>query len=286
VSAPLTLLKLGGELLESPEALPALAGRIAALAADGPLVIVHGGGRDIDAECARRGLVKRAIDGLRITDAGVLEAVVAVLAGTVNTRLVASLATAGLRAVGLTGADAGVMIAEKSPPHRASSGELVDLGLVGVPASESDPSLLEHLVALGYLPVVATLGRTLDGELLNVNADTLASDLAARLAASRLFIAGGTPGVLDAGGGSIAVLDADHAKTMIAQGTASAGMVAKLDAGFAALARGVGDVRIISGRREGLSDPGAGTRLVTAGTRANSGAPGLTASAKATASPP
>ena len=128
---PLTVLKLGGELIEPGEGLGALVASLAALASAGPLAIVHGGGREIDAETARRGVPKQAVDGLRVTDQATLDAVVAVLAGTVNTRLVAGLVGAGVHAVGLTGVDAALGLSTRAPGHRAADGRLVDLGLVG-----------------------------------------------------------------------------------------------------------------------------------------------------------
>ena len=123
-TSDLTFLKLGGELLEPGAGLDAVLASIAALAGRGPLAIVHGGGREIDAETARRGVPKQAVEGLRITDAATLEAVVAVLAGTVNTRLVAGLVARGVRAVGLTGADALVGLSTIAPPHRTADGQL------------------------------------------------------------------------------------------------------------------------------------------------------------------
>ncbi|MFN8061520.1 MAG: acetylglutamate kinase [Vicinamibacterales bacterium] len=259
----LTLLKLGGELLERPEALQPLAATIERLAAAGPLVVVHGGGRDIDAECARRGIVKRAVDGLRITDAETLDAVVAALAGTVNTRLVACLVARGLPAVGLTGVDARLVVATRTPPHASVAGPVVDLGLVGTPGPDGSVRLVTDLLDRGYLPVVATLGLTDDGQLLNVNADTLAADLAARLRASHLVIAGGTAGVFDAAGATMRAIDAETAQAMTTSGAVSAGMVAKLTAAFDALALGVGTVRIVDGRESDLMDEGHGTTVVT-----------------------
>src|SRR6185369_17979927 len=100
-----------------------------------PLVVVHGGGKEIDAALRTAGIEKRQVDGLRITDQPTLEIVVAVLAGAVNTRFVAALNAAGVAAVGLTGADAQCGLAEIAPPHRAVDGRLVDLGRVGVPAA-------------------------------------------------------------------------------------------------------------------------------------------------------
>jgi acetylglutamate kinase len=259
----LTVLKLGGELLEAGPRLAPLAARIAALAASGPLLVVHGGGREIDTETARRGLEKRAVDGLRVTDAGTLEAVVAVLAGTINTRLVAALVTAGARAIGLTGADDGVVAVEKAPPHRATDGRVVDLGLVGRPVGTAAPPLLTDLLAAGRVPVLACLGLGADGLIYNVNADTLAAHLAASMAAERLLIAGATAGVLDENGQSIPLLDLAGIERMTRDGSASAGMVAKLEACAYAVGRGVPEVVIVDARRDDPFTPPPATRIVT-----------------------
>jgi len=262
------LLKLGGELLEDGARLPALAAAVSALARSGPLVIVHGGGREIDAELARRHLDKLMVDGLRVTDAATLEAVVAVVAGTVNTRVVAALAAAGVRAVGLTGADASVVPAVEAPPHRTVDGRVVGLGLVGRPVGADVPALLVDLMACGYVPVVACLGLGPGGQLLNVNADTLAAHLAQRCGAARLLIAGATPGVLDAGGRTIEVLDLDRLEALVENGTASAGMVAKLSACRDALLGGVAEVCIVDGRQPARLPGAAGTRVVAGAARA------------------
>jgi acetylglutamate kinase len=257
----LTFLKLGGELLEPGEGLDAVLASIAMLAGLGPLAIVHGGGREIDAETARRGVPKQSVDGLRITDAATLDAVVAVLAGTVNTRLVSGLVSRGVRAVGLTGADALVGLSTIAPPHRTADGRSVDLGLVGQPESERTPTLMADLVRLGYVPALACLGVTEGGQILNVNADTMAAALAAGLGARRLIIAGGTPGVFDKQGRTIPLLDLEGIDALIGDGTASAGMVAKLRACRAALDAGVREVAIVHGRDpKGLLEA-AGTRI-------------------------
>jgi acetylglutamate kinase len=260
-TSDLTLLKLGGELLEPGAGLEAVLTSIAALAGRTPLAIVHGGGREIDAETARRGVPKQAVEGLRITDAATLEAVVAVLAGTVNTRLVAGLVSRGVRAVGLTGADALVGLSTVAPPHRTADGSSVDLGLVGQPESERTPTLMADLVRLGYVPALACLGVTEGGQILNVNADTMAAALAAGLGARRLIIAGGTAGVFDQQGGTIPLLDLEGIDALIGDGTASAGMIAKLRACRAALDAGVREVAIVHGRDpKGLAEA-AGTRI-------------------------
>jgi acetylglutamate kinase len=245
---PRFVLKLGGELLERPDDLARVAMGIAELARRTALVVVHGGGREIDAALATAGIPKQQVDGLRVTDAKTLDVVVAVLAGAINTRLVAALRKAGARPVGLTGADASVATMKRSTPMTTTAGARVDLGLVGSPVSNGSPQLLTDLIARGYVPVVACIGSTMDGQLLNVNADTLAAHLAASLGARRLVIAGGTSGVLDDTGHTIARLDSRHAARMIKAGTANKGMVAKLEACRAALRHGVQDVLIANGR--------------------------------------
>ena len=243
------MLKLGGELLERPEDVQRIARGIRKLAAQASLTVVHGGGKEIDAALALAGIPKRQVDGLRVTDAPTLEAVVAVLAGSINTRLVAAVRGAGGSPVGLTGADAGVAVVKRTAPIMSTAGERVDLGLVGTPAAGGDPALLVDLMARGYVPVVACVGATKQGRLLNVNADTLASHLAARLKAARLVIAGGTAGVLDADGRTIARLTSRDAARLVKAGTANKGMVAKLQACRDALKQGVGDVLVANGRR-------------------------------------
>jgi acetylglutamate kinase len=257
----LTILKLGGELLEPGPGLAPLAAAIAALAQTGPLAIVHGGGREIDAETARRGVPKQSVDGLRITDLATLDAVVAVLAGTVNTRLVAALGASGVRAVGLTGADAALGLSSRAPAHRAVDGRMVDLGLVGLPVSGRTPALVLDLVGLGYVPAIACLGVDAGGQVLNVNADTMAAALAAATQATRFIIAGATAGVFDAETRTIAALDRRDIDALIANGTASAGMIAKLRAVGDALDAGVDEVAIVDGRDPRGFLEAAGTRV-------------------------
>jgi acetylglutamate kinase len=271
VTGPLVL-KFGGELLEDAGYLKSVVGAVSGMASGGtPLAIVHGGGKEIDAALKAAGIEKRQVDGLRITDEATLGVVVGVLAGTVNTRLVAALNTAGTRAVGLTGADGGCGRSEAAPPHRTVDGRSVDLGRVGIPAEDADVSVVETLIRAGFVPVIACIGLGADGTLFNVNADTFAGHLAARLQARRLVIAGTTPGVLDDHGATIATVDADAAGRLIGGGTATAGMIAKLRACTDALARGVGDVLIVDGRDASVLETSSGdlapphsTRLVPA----------------------
>jgi acetylglutamate kinase len=270
MTGPLVL-KLGGELLETPADRQHLATFAAAVSARRPLVIVHGAGRAIDAEMARRQLAPHKIDGLRVTDAQTLDAVIAVLAGSVNTARVAALVGHGVRAVGLTGVDAGFGLAVRSSAHRTSTGEIADLGLVGDPAAP-DPALLTLLLSAGIVPTVASLGmESSDGvnepSVLNVNADVMACRIAAALEGSELVIAGGTPGVLDGDGQTLPLLDIDGIGEVIANGTATAGMVAKLTACRDALVAGIASARIVDGRAFGdasLVNDLPGTTLLAA----------------------
>lgn len=256
-----TLLKLGGELLEDAAAMRVAATAIVRLAAAGPLVVVHGGGRAIDAELRARGGEPRFVDGLRVTDPAALDTVVSVLAGRTNTYLVAAIGAAGGRAIGLTGADGRIGLARRAAPLKTVAGDVADLGLVGEPIG-TDASLLADLIAARAIPVVASIGVDDQGVLLNVNADVLAAHLARVLPADRLIIAGGTAGVLDADGTTLAALPVDAIDRMTQSGVAHSGMIAKLVACRGAFTGGVRDVRIVSGR--GVDDYASapGTTLV------------------------
>jgi acetylglutamate kinase len=149
----------------------------------------------------------------------------------------------------LTGVDAGFGRAHRLPPHVSTDGVRHDLGFVGDPV-EAESALLQTLIRAGYVPVVASIGleEGATSQLLNVNADVMACRIAASLAGCDLIIAGATAGVLDDRGGSIAALDLDGIADVIARGTATAGMVAKLAACRAALESGVASVRLVDGR--------------------------------------
>lgn len=254
-----TVVKLGGELLETPERLAGLASTLADAARNRPLIVAHGGGREIDASLAVAGIPKRQVDGLRVTDDATLSVVVSVLAGSINTRFVAAINAAGGQAVGLTGADAGVTPVEPMPPFRTASGEMVSLGRVGQPVGDGTPRLIDHLLAGRFVPVVASIGAGHDGALYNVNADTMAADLAARTGAARLIVAGTSNGVLDGSGRTIPTLGPDEENRLIASGTVNAGMLAKLRACRAALGSGVAEVFIVNGSSpQRLADAAAG----------------------------
>lgn len=266
-------MKFGGELLDDPSRLAhvvsAIAGIVGNASTRTPLVIVHGGGKEIDAALNVAGLEKKQVDGLRITDQATLDVVVSVLAGAVNTRFVAALNTSGVAAVGLTGADARCGLSTAAPPHQAVDGRVVDLGRVGIPDTSADTRILHTLTRDGFVPVIACIGLGRDGRLFNVNADTFAGSLAATLGARRMVIAGTTAGVLDGQGATLPTLGSDAIARLVNDGTATTGMIAKLRACEHALAAGVDDVVIVDGRdRAALvaaadsPSPSAATKLV------------------------
>ena len=256
-----TVLKFGGELLEDADAIRSAASTIVRLSQAEPLVVVHGGGRAIDAELRARGVVPRFVDGVRVTDQPTLDAVISVLAGRTNTSLVAAVGAAGGRAIGLTGADGFIGLSSRAAMFEAVSGERIDLGLVGDP-QPGDVSLLRDLLQIGCIPIVCSIGVDAEGTLLNVNADVIAAHLSAMLGAGRLIIAGTTPGVLDGNGNGLPELAVDEIERMAASGAAHSGMLAKLNACRRALLAGVADVSIVSGRAAADITNAPGTRIV------------------------
>ena len=253
------LVKLGGTLLDSVESRERLAGQIAAARGRGvEMVVVHGGGKQMTRYLAERGVESRFVGGLRVTSPETLDAVLKVFAGSVNHELVASLNRAGALAVGLSGIDAFLVEAEQLSPA---------LGAVGR-VTKSNPALLELLTANGYLPVVACVAGDRQGQVYNVNADQMAVACATAYGARQLIFLTDVEGVLDGSGRVRPVLTAAESRRLIAEGVATGGMQAKLEAALAALAGGVEQVRIAPGAAEGvleqvLAGGGIGTRMAS-----------------------
>jgi acetylglutamate kinase len=251
----LKVIKLGGNELDRPGWLDALAVRVASAA--GHVVVVHGGGRAITSLSVRLGLPVEQLDGLRVTTPGVAAAVEMALGGPVNRQVVAALRRAGVDALGLSGVDGGLLAAEPLDPK---------LGYVGqVTAVRS--SLLESLLLAGLTPVVAPMAPdpAVDGLPLNVNADDAAAAIAGALGATELLLVSDVAAVR-IGDVSRATLNLGEVPALVAAGVVTGGMVTKIRAAAAALAAGAGAVRI--GGLEMLDSPTAGTRIVSAAARA------------------
>ncbi len=260
------LIKLGGTLLDAPELRASLAAQIAEQSRRGvEITVVHGGGKQMTRFLAERGVESRFVNGLRVTTPETMDAVLKVLAGSVNQELVAALIAAGVRAVGLSGVDAGLVEAE---PMAA------ELGLVGR-VQRCNPELLELLVARGFLPVVACIAGDRGGRMYNVNADQMAAACAAGWRADRLIFLTDIAGVLDGAGKVQPVLTAEECSRLISDGVATGGMQAKLNAATAALDQGVAEIEIVPGALPGVlsrlfSGEPVGTRIARAQERVSS----------------
>ncbi|HVA63285.1 MAG TPA: acetylglutamate kinase [Terriglobales bacterium] len=215
-----TVLKLGGSILEPAPSAALVAAIARARAAGEELVLVHGGGKALSGLLARLGVASEFRQGLRVTSAATLRAAVMAFAGEVNTQLVGGLNAAGVRAVGLTGLDAGCVQARAEQP---------ELGAVGT-VTAVDAALLRALLAAGYTPVLAPLASDGAGGALNVNADQFAAALAAAWGARRLLFATDVAGVLDAQGAPLAQVTLAELEAMAANRALSGGMLPKADA--------------------------------------------------------
>jgi acetylglutamate kinase len=237
------VVKLGGAILQDADAVGQVWSGLAKL--DRPSVIVHGGGPQATALARQLGHEPRMVHGRRVTTDLDLQIALWAYRGELNVRLVAAGLAAGARAVGLSGVDGGIVQVVRRPP-REIDGETVDFGWVG-DVTGADAAPLRALLAAGFVPVVAPLGVDAAGQVYNVNADTIALEVAAALgAASLVFVA--EVGALrrDAGdpATALASISPDEAAVGQADGWISGGMRVKLDVGFEALRRGVGRVRI------------------------------------------
>jgi acetylglutamate kinase len=231
------LIKLGGSLLDdAARREAALREIVARWNAGEDVVLVHGGGKHIDAALAKLGIAKKTHAGLRVTDDATLDVVVSVLAGTVNKMLVSELARLGVRAAGLSGADGATLVATKHPDLDG-----VDLGHVGQ-VTQANVTLIKAMLTYGTLPVISSIAAGPDGTLLNVNADSAAAALAVALRARSLRFITDVAGVLDANGILVPRLGVNDTKTFI--DNVSGGMKPKLQAALTALVSGVGEIVI------------------------------------------
>jgi acetylglutamate kinase len=253
------LIKLGGTLLDTPESRRRLAQETARAFEDGlEAVIVHGGGKQMTRYLADRGVESHFVNGLRVTTPEVLDAVLKVLAGSVNQELVSAFIACGVPAVGLSGMDA--LLTEARPISD-------ELGLVGKPV-RSDPRLLHALIEFKYLPVVACVAGDRQGNFYNVNADQMAVSVAVALKVDKLLFLTDVDGVRGQDNQVCSTLNSDECRLLIDNGVAAGGMRAKLESAVDALEAGIPEVVIAPGAAPNilaklLDNAAVGTRLVT-----------------------
>ena len=265
------VVKYGGHAMGDPELARDFAEDVVLLKAVGiNPVVVHGGGPQIGAMLKKLGVESSFIDGLRVTDRETAKVAEMVLSGSINKELVGWIAQAGGKALGISGKDAGLVIARKvertvkDPDSNIESA--IDLGFVGEPA-KVDTTILETTCAAGMIPVIAPIGAGEDGETYNINADTMAGAIAAALGAARLFLLTDVAGVLDKSGALLTDLTPAKIAELQADGTITGGMIPKLETCVHAVEAGCEAAVVLDGRvphamlLEIFTERGAGTLI-------------------------
>ena len=246
------LVKFGGHAMGKADYVNAFAADIALLDQVGARpVVVHGGGPQIGDMLKKLQIESNFIDGLRVTDEATISVVEMVLAGGINKALVAAIAGAGGRAVGVSGKDGGLLTARKlmavAKANDSAIQQAVDLGFVGEP-SHVDVTVLNALMQHHLIPVVAPVGSGEDGKTYNINADTAAGAIAAALSATRMLMLTDVSGVLDKNGKLISSLTISQAEALIHDGTVSGGMIPKVKTCIDAVQGGAEGAVIMDGR--------------------------------------
>jgi len=270
------VVKFSGKVTEDKENLASLAEELALLHQVGIRVcVIHGGGKQLTELAKQLGVVQTVIEGRRVTDDDTLELAKMIFRGKINTEILSQLRRRGIEAVGLSGIDGGVINAVKRPPREITDRETgetstVDFGHVG-DIVDVNVRLIELLLSQDYLPVISSLGADDAGKVFNINADTIASEIAVRLNAEKLILLSDVNGIyLNAADEStkLSKLTVADAKEMIRSGKAAGGMIPKLESLISILARGVASAHVISGSRrnallsEVFTNEGTGTMLV------------------------
>jgi acetylglutamate kinase len=266
------VVKLGGDGIADAEVLEQLIEDVTLLHIVGiRVLIVHGGGKAVTDTASALGIETQFVQGRRVTDKGTLDVLKMVLAGKVSLDILALLKKKGVRAMGVSGVAAGVIEARRRPPVKVEgTAQTVDYGEVG-DIQRIDTDVLRLLIDNGYVPVLSPLGADAEGNVLNINADTVAARVAAELGAEKLLLMTGTPGVmhdLNDPTSLISRLTATEARELIASGIISGGMIPKIDAALTALSRGCSQVHILSAVEphqillEVFTKAGSGTMLV------------------------
>lgn len=266
----IVVVKLGGELLDGGPVLDRILPQVAVLYRCGlrPL-LVHGGGKQADAECRARGIERVKYRGRRVTTPEVMEVMLDVVAGTLNRAIVDRLRREGVPAIGFAEGASEAVRCRLRPPT-SEDGELVDWGLVGDVFEIDAEPLAPEPGAPWAVPVLPSIGTLDDGSVVNVNADAVAARVASELDAAKLVLMTGVAGVMEsrAAAGPISELTRSEAAQLVIDGVALGGMRAKIDEALTAIDRGVPRVHIISGRepatllREIFTDEGCGTLIL------------------------
>ncbi len=269
------VVKLSGKATEDAENLASLAEELALIHQVGiRLCVVHGGGKQLSELASLMGVEQTIINGRRVTDDATLEMAKMIFAGKINTDILAALRNKGVEAVGLSGVDGNIVHAERRPPkeilNRATGEhEHVDFGHVG-DVVEINTRLLCVLLDKGYLPVISSLGADREGMVFNINADTIASEIAVQLEAEKLILLSDVDGIYLREGEpetKLSRLSTDDAENLVREGKATGGMIPKLQSLTGLLRRGVKSAHIINGRlrnallAEVFTDEGTGTMI-------------------------
>jgi len=270
------VVKFSGKVTEDKENLLSLAEELALLHQVGiRICVIHGGGKQLSELAKKLGVVQTVIEGRRVTDDDTLELAKMIFRGKINTEILAALRLRGVHAVGLSGIDGGVIKAKRRTPKdivnkKTCETETVDFGHVG-DIAEIDARLINLLLENGYLPVVSSLGASDQGDIYNINADTIASEIAAELKAEKLILLSDVNGIYlnesdeNTKLSRLTIEDAEH---LIESGRATGGMVPKLQSLIFLLRRGLKSAHVISGTKrnallsEVFTDQGTGTMLV------------------------
>ena len=233
-------------------------------------VVVHGGGPQINRVLERMGITSQFVNGMRITDEQTMDVVEMVLGGKVNKGIVAQINRHGGKAVGLSGKDGELLLAEKLhmmvQPDDTKPPEIIDTGMVGK-VSRVNPAIIHTLSDKGFIPVIAPVGVGINGETYNINADLVASKVAGALSAGRLIFLTDVDGVMDGSKKLISSINAASIKKMVIDKVISGGMIPKIEYALDALNNGVGKVQIINGTKrhslllELFTDRGIGTEV-------------------------
>ena len=267
------VIKLGGHAMVDQEILNSIVEDAVLLHYVGMrVVLVHGGGPEITQKMKDMGKDPQFVGGLRVTDKDTLEVAQMVLAGKINGGIVSMVARNGAKAVGVSGCDGSMVIAQKTAPRKVSvdGKEIeVDLGFVG-DIREVNPDILERLLDAGYIPVVSPLAIDRKGNNLNINADTMAGELAVAMKAYKLLSLTDVDGVMNADRTKVyhrlTLKDVDN---LMEDGTISGGMIPKLEASVNAVRRGVDGAHVVNGNTEHnlllelFTDDGVGTMITS-----------------------